>query len=62
MVHIINPGAEYGHWVAVYGYSLHPDRLFLAINGWLWDSPYRITRRCFERIWTPPGTPTGGTG
>ena len=55
MVHIINPGAEYGHWVAVYGYSLRPDRVFLAINGRPWDKPFRITRRCFERMWAPPG-------
>ena len=55
MVHIMEQGAECGHWVAVYGYSVRPDRVFLAINGRPWDSPYRITRRHFERIWTPPG-------
>ena len=33
MVHIINPGAQDGHWVVAYGYSLRPDRVFLAING-----------------------------
>ena len=39
MVHIINPGAEYGHWVTVYGYGLRPDRVFLAINGRPRDNP-----------------------
>ncbi len=55
MAHIINPGAEDGHWIAIYGYSLRPDRVFLAINGRPWDRPYRITRRQFERIWAPSG-------
>lgn len=55
MVAIHNPGACSDHWVAVYGYSVRPDRVFLATNGPPWIDSNRIARSHFERLWKPRG-------
>jgi len=52
---IHNPGAEADHWVVVYGYGRRPNRVFIACNGLPWSRSNRVTRREFERIWTPRG-------
>jgi hypothetical protein len=55
MVCIQNPGAECDHWVVVYGYSIRPDRVFIATNDLPWSSSNRMGWKAFERIWKPRG-------
>jgi hypothetical protein len=55
MVHIINPGADCGHWIAVYGYARRPRRVFLATNGLPWLDSNRIAWGEFQRLWKPRG-------
>jgi hypothetical protein len=52
---IHNPGAENRHWVVIYGYGRFPDRVFIAFNGMPWICSNRMSRREFERIWSPRG-------
>ena len=55
MVVIHNPGSASNHWVTLYGYSVRPDRVFLATNGPPWCNSNRIARSHFERLWKPSG-------
>jgi predicted double-glycine peptidase len=55
MTVIHNPGADSDHWVVIYGYSVQPNRVFLATNGLPWCDTNRIARSQFERLWKPPG-------
>lgn len=55
LLSVHNPGAGASHWVAVYGYALRPDFVYLASNGLPWFSKNRITRAQLESIWAPKG-------
>ena len=55
MVVIHNPGSRCDHWVTVYGYSVRPDRVFVATNGLPWIHSNRVDRSQFQRLWKPPG-------